>query len=147
MKLFDIILITLAGLSLFLFAQDVFGTFFRDTNQWIPDVFSESVSWQPGVTFNTVLSAVVSGLFLARFAPQPALIAFLIRLAVERSEIYKLIQASDLMTTFKHLISSWQIAEKYLQAVFILPLVSYFIYLLKRPNREREVILEDDHRL
>ena len=147
MKLFDIILITLAGLSLFLFSQDVVGTLFRDTNQWIPDVFSESVSWQPGVTFNTVLSATVSGLFLARFAPQPVLIAFLIGLAVEGSEIYKLVQASDIKTTFNYLTTSWQIAEKYLQAILILPLVSYFIYLLKRPNREREVILDDDHRL
>lgn len=145
MKLFDIILITLAGLSLFLFSQDVFGILFRDTNQWIPDVFSEAVTWQPGVTFNTVLSAIICGLFLARFAPQPVLIAFLIGLAVEAHDIHKLVQASDIKTTFNYLTTSWQIAEKYFQAILILPLISYFIYLLKRPNREHEVILDDNY--
>ena len=146
MKLFDIVLITLAGLSLFLFSDEILQPLLSQSDQWIPEVFYESVTWQPGTTFSTVLSAVVSGLFLARFAPQPVLIAFLIGITVEVSDIYKLIQASDIQTTFSFLTSSWQVAEKYLQAIFLLPLVSYFLYLLRRPNREREVILDDDSR-
>lgn len=145
MKLIDIVLITLAGLSLFLLTEEVLQPLLSQTDRWIPDVFAESVTWQPGVTFSTVLSATISGLFLARFAPQPVLIAFLIGLTVEASDIYKLVQASDIQTTFSFLISSWQVAEKYLQAILILPLISYFLYLIKRPNREREVII-DDHR-
>ena len=143
MKLFDIILITLAGLSLFLLTEDVVESVFSQADSWIPEVFSDSVTWQPGTVFNTALSAVVSGLFLVRFAPQPVLIAFLIGATVELSGLYPLLEANGWQTTWSVLTSSWQMAEKYLQAIFILPLVCYGLYIIKRPNREREVVIED----
>ena len=146
MKLFDIILITLAGLSLFLLAEDVAEALFKRSNSWIPDVFSDAVRWTPGATFYTVLSAALSGLFLVRFAPQPVLVAFLIGATIEVSDIYPLIQANGWQETLSVLTSSWQMAEKYLQALVLLPLVTFAIYFLRRPNREREVILDDNSR-
>ncbi|NNJ73174.1 MAG: hypothetical protein HKP09_08330 [Enterobacterales bacterium] len=143
MKLFDIILITLAGLSLFLLTEDLVESIFSQADNWIPEVFSDAVTWQPGTEFNTALSAVVSGLFLVRFAPQPVLIAFLIGATVELSGLYPLFEANGWQTSWSVMTSSWQTAEKYLQAMFILPLVCYGLYIIKRPNREREVVVED----
>lgn len=146
MKLVDVVLITLAGLSLFLMSEELFRVIFSQSNNWIPDVFSDAVSWTPGAVFYTTLSSVVAGLFLVRFAPQPVVIALLTGFTVELADIYPMVQANGAQTTFTAIISSWAMAEKYLQAIIILPLVSYILYVIKRPNREHEVIEEDDIR-
>jgi len=140
MKIADIILITLAGISLYLMSYEITEYLFSNANSWIPGVFSDALSWQPGSTFYLVAAAIISALFLSRFAPQPVLIATLIAWFVFTKNIYPMLETNGYQAVLNYLTSNLNIAMENLKPLVIIPLITYFASLMRRPNREKEVI-------
>lgn len=143
MKLLDLIIICVASYCLLMASHETVVFLFKDSNSWIPEVFSDVVTWHTGSTFHWGVASVVTGFLLARFATNPVPTAFLVAISVVTISILPAIMANGFMPTMKEVFSTGKTALKYLQILGLLPVMTWLISLMKAPEREQEVFRND----
>ena len=144
MKFLDFVLLCLVSVLLLNATYTYVELIFANANSWIPSVFGDEVQWHPGKTFNWGLSSVLCGLFLCRFAPRPMLTGFVSATALVALNLYPSVTQYGLDTTLKQLFSSYQTTVNTLQLMGLLPVITWLLHWIITPNREHEVIDDDD---
>ena len=143
MKILDLFLISLVSVILLNTGYDFTEKLFSNANDWIPSVFSDAVQWHPGKTFYWGVTSVVCGLFLCRFNDRPLFMAFLVAALTVAFNLYPSLEKFGFSLTLNQLFSSYSIALDFLQLIGILPVITWLLHWLIKPDRERPIIAED----
>jgi hypothetical protein len=139
MKVLDLLLISLAGYCLLMMSHEMVVTIFKNANDWIPGLFSDSVQWHPGEVFHWGLASVIVGFLLVRFANDPFPTSLVVALVLVAQKLYPLIMANGITKTLGHTVSSSEMMLKYYLIMGLLPVITWIISLFSTPSREREV--------
>ena len=127
-----------AGYSLYTVTVGLSMHYFAGINQLIPDIFKDSASITLGHTFHLVMGSIVTGMLLVRFRSKPMLIAFIIAIIINFENYIITVNTGTFKTVMDHYLANPSAIVNLLKPLVILPLMTFFMGLLKRSEQSEE---------